>query len=238
VKLRIFIAIAAAIVLASCATTRFEPGPHLTQVQASELPPPDGVDPATGHRPYRIGPLDRLSINVFGVPDLTQTIQTDAGGAISLPLIGQIQASGKTTDQLAREIEGSLRGRYVRDPHVSVNLYETVANLLTVEGEVREPGQYPVLGGMTLMRAIASAKGPTEFARMQEVVVFRTVGGRQMAALYNLTAIRRGLYPDPAVYTDDVIVVGNSPARRLFRDLLTAAPLLTTPIIALLNNNP
>ena len=100
-----------------------------------------------------------------------------------------------------------------------------------------KPGLYPVVGRMTLMRAVATAKGTTEFARLDDVVVFRTVGDRQMAALYNLGAIRRGAYPDPELYASDVVVVGDSPGRRLFRDILQAAPLITAPIIAYLSNS-
>jgi polysaccharide export outer membrane protein len=58
-----------------------------------------------------------------------------------------------------------------------------------------------------------------------------------MAALYNLDAIRRGTYADPRLYADDVVIVGDSPARRLFRDILQAAPLIVTPIVALLQNS-
>jgi len=70
-------------------------------------------------------------------------------------------------------------------------------------------------------------------AGLENVVVFRTVDGQRYARLYNLKAIRMGNYEDPQMYANDVIVVSESTARRLFRDLLTAAPLLTTPIIAL-----
>jgi polysaccharide export outer membrane protein len=64
-------------------------------------------------------------------------------------------------------------------------------------------------------------------------VVFRTVGGKQMAALYNIEGIRRGNYPDPEVFANDVVVVGDSPARRLFKDLVGASALITTPLILL-----
>ena len=223
-----------AIISACAGPARLTPGPHLTVTQQSELPPPTGADVSTTERPFRIGGFDRLSVNVFGVPELSQSVQADASGRISLPLIGAVDANGKTPEELAREIAGRLAGRYVRDPQVSVNLEETVSRVITVDGQVREPGLYPVLGRMTLMRAIATAKGTTEYARLQEVVIFRSVGDQPMAALYNLQAIRRGLYPDPEVFANDVVVVGDSPARRMFRDILQAAPLLTTPIVALL----
>jgi polysaccharide export outer membrane protein len=222
---------------AACSTPpRLEPGPHLTVVSTTELPPPDGVDVSTGERVYRVGPFDKVSIVVFGVDDLSRTLQLDAGGRISMPLIGTIEASGKTPTELATEIATRLRGRYMRDPQVTVNLEETVSQVVTVDGQVREPGLYPVVGRMTLMRAIATAKGASEFARLQDVVVFRRVGGRDMAALYNLAAIRRGAYPDPEIFGNDVVIVGDSAARRLFRDILQASPLFLTPIIAILQN--
>ncbi|MBN9927011.1 polysaccharide export protein, partial [Listeria monocytogenes] len=77
----------------------------------------------------------------------------------------------------------------------------------------------PVTNQMTLVRAIASAKGLTEFAKIDDVVILRTVNGNKMAGLYNLSAIRRGGYDDPPIYANDVIVVGDSSQRRLFRDL-------------------
>jgi polysaccharide export outer membrane protein len=122
----------------------------------------------------------------------------------------------------------------VRDPQVTVNLQETVSQVIAVDGQVREPGLYPVIGRMTLMRAVATAKGLDEFARLDDVVVFRTVDGKKMAALYNIKAIRRGYYDDPEVYANDVVVVGDSMARRIFKDALQALPLVTTPLIYVL----
>ena len=232
----IFGIVVGAAVLVSCThTPPLTGGAHLTIVEGNVLPPPPGAEGATGVRPYRIGAFDKIAVNVFGVPELSQTVQADAGGRVSLPLVGVVEARGKTTEELAEEIEARLRGRYVRDPQVSVNLEETVSQVVTVDGQVREPGRYPVLGRMTLMRAIATAKGTTEFANLDDVVVFRTVGDRQMAALYNLQAIRRGMYADPEIFADDVVVVGDSPGRRLFRDLLQATPLVTAPIIGILS---
>lgn len=236
-RLPTLLALVAAAFLASCATPPFVPGPQLTLVAGDVLPPPEGTDPVTGERPFQIGPFDQLGVSVFGLPELSQRVQVDGGGDVSIPLAGQLHVAGKTTSEVAHEIESRLRGAYVRHPQVSVNVDEVVSQVVTVDGEVREPGLYPVPGHLTLMRAIATAKGVSEFARLEDVVVFRTVGERQMAALYNLQAIRRGLYGDPRIYAGDVVVVGNSPGRRLFRDILQASPLITTPIIALLNRN-
>ena len=81
------------------------------------------------------------------------------------------------------------------------------------------------------MRAIANAKGAAEYARLDDVVVFRSVNGKKMAALYNLTAIRKGLYPDPRIYANDIVVVGDSKARRMFQQFIQMFPLLSTPLV-------
>jgi polysaccharide export outer membrane protein len=181
-----------------------------------------------------LGPYDRVSVDVYGVDDLNRTVQVDGAGRISLPLAGVVDASGKTPAQLESLIEERLRGRYIRDPQVTVNLTETNSQVVTVEGEVGESGLYPVVGRMTLMRAIARARGTTEFARRSHVVVFRTVAGQPMAALYDLRAIQQGAYDDPEIYANDVIVVSEDRARRLFRDLIQGSALITAPVIALL----
>jgi polysaccharide biosynthesis/export protein len=201
------------------------------------LPPPDRSDLFEVNRPYLIGPFDKLVIDVFGIEDLSKKeVQTDAGGRISFPLAGIVEAAGKTPAELEQILAERLRGRFVRNPQVTVNLKETVSQVITVDGQVREPGLYPVIGRMTLMRAVATAKGLAEFAKLDDVVVFRTVKNQKMAALYNLKAVRRGYYEDPEVYANDVVIVGDSSSRRLFKDALQIAPLLTTPLILLLQN--
>ncbi|WP_235536845.1 polysaccharide biosynthesis/export family protein [Sphingomonas sp. Root241] len=226
--------------LAACAgdaplTPSTKGNARLQVVNADALPPPQRADLFEQNRPYLIGPFDRLVIDVFGIEELSKKeVQTDAGGRISFPLAGIIEAAGKTPGELEEVIEERLRGRYIRDPQVTVNLKETVSQVITVDGQVKEPGLYPVIGRMTLMRAVATAKGAGEFAKLKEVVIFRTVGGQKMAALYDLKAIRNGAYDDPEVYANDVIVVGDSQARRIFRDVLSVAPLLTAPLVVLL----
>ena len=183
-------------------------------------------------RPALIGPLDTIQVDVFNVPDLSREMQVDASGRIAMPLAGTIDARGRTAAELGKEIEAALRGRYVRNPEVTVNIKSSVSQVVTIDGQVVEPGLYPVTNQMTLLRAIASAKGLSEFARQEDVVILRTVNGRKMAGLYNIAQIRRGAYDDPSIYANDVIVVGDSPQRRLFRDFVSLAPLLAAPLIA------
>ncbi len=226
--------------LASCGSSQLGGAGSVSDVKVVEqgsLPEPMRVDLFEQNRPYLIGPFDKLTIDVFGIEELsTKEVQTDAGGRISFPLAGIMEAAGKTPSELEVEIEDRLRGQYVRDPQVTVNLKETVSQVVTIDGQVREPGLYPVVGKMTLMRAVAVAKGTSEFAKLDDVVIFRTVNGQKLAALYNLKAIRRGFYNDPEVFANDVVVVGDSTARRLFKDALQLVPLLTTPLVVALQN--
>jgi polysaccharide biosynthesis/export protein len=207
----------------------------LTVVQGtSVLPPPDRGDLTAADRPALIGPLDTIEVSVFGIPDLDREMQVDASGRIAMPLAGTIDARGKTARELALAIEAALRTRYVRDPEVTVNIKSSVSQVVTIDGQVVEPGLYPVTNQMTLMRVIASAKGMSEFARQEDVVILRTVGSQRMAGLFNVAEIRRGAYDDPPVYANDVIIVGDSPQRRLFRDFVSLSPLLAGPLIAVL----
>jgi polysaccharide biosynthesis/export protein len=204
-------------------------------VQSGALPTPDRRDIAVEDRPYLIGPFDKLTIDVFGIEELqAREVQTDASGRISFPLAGVVEAAGKTPGELEKILQERLRAAYVRNPQVTVNLKETVSQVVTVDGEVKEPGLYPVIGRMTLMRAIARAKGVSELAKLDDVVIFRTVQGQKMVGLYNLKAIRRGNYDDPEVFANDVVVVGDSPGRKLFKDGLQVIPALITPLVLLL----
>lgn len=203
----------------------------LAVVNFEALPAPTAVDIRPGRAGYLIGPRDKLAVTVFGIEDLSSKSQVDSSGRISVPLAGSIDVAGETPEQVARSIEARLRTHYVRRPQVTVNVEESLSQIVTVDGEVREPGLYPVSNNMTLLRAVAAAKGSAEFAKLDDVVVFRTVEGKRLAALYNLAAIRRGIYLDPPIYANDVVVVGDSPGRRLFKSLIQLSPLLTTPLI-------
>jgi polysaccharide export outer membrane protein len=219
--------------IAACSNgPRMGEGPEpLSVTKLAVLPPPTGADLVVASSPYHIGPFDKLDVTVFGVPELSGKFQVDAAARLSLPLAGSIDAAGLTPAQLAQAIDQRLRGNYVKNPQVSVNLDETTSQVYTVDGQVGQPGSYPALGNITLMRAVANAKGASEFARLDDVVVFRSVNGRPMAALYNLGAIRRGIYPDPKIYANDIVMVGDSKARRMFQQFLQMFPLLTTPVV-------
>ena len=228
--------IASAFLLVSCAGPRpIVSTQDLTVVDGTEtLPIPSRGDMVAEDRLALVGPLDTISIKVFGVPELSSEMQVDASGRIAMPLIGTVDAGGKTAGELSQDIARQLEGRFLKNPDITVNIISSVSQVVTVDGQVVEPGLYPVTNQMTLMRAIASARGLNEFAKEDDVVILRTVRGQRMAGLYNVTAIRRGVYTDPPLYANDIVIVGDSPQRRMFRDIVGLAPLLASPVIALL----
>lgn len=235
-KLHFAAGLGLALALTACAKDRpFQARPDLQLVDSTSLPPPPGALDASGRPQVLIGSFDRLSIAVFRAADFNRSVDVDGAGSIALPLIGALPAAGRSPRELAADIEGQLRRQYLRDPQVTVQIEKSASQKIVVEGEVEKPGTYPITATSTLLEAIATAEGTTEFSRLEEVVIFRTVGERKMAALYNLDYVRRGIYPNPVVYAGDVIVVGDSPARRRFKDLIAGSTLLTTPIIALVN---
>ncbi|WP_275229105.1 polysaccharide biosynthesis/export family protein [Novosphingobium album (ex Liu et al. 2023)] len=219
--------------LAACAgPAELGGNPKLEVLAGNQLPMPGRTDVQSSTTPYYVGPFDRLVIDVFGIEELSaREVQVDASGRISFPLAGTVNVSGMTPVEIEGELSRLLAAQYIRNPQVTVNLKETLSRVVTVEGQVKKPGLYPVVGRMTLMRAIATAEGTSEYSQLDDIVVFRTVDGQDYAALYNLDAIRHGAYPDPDIFAGDVVMVGESRGRLLFKDVLATAPALLTPLV-------
>ena len=212
--------------LSACSGPNYKPEAASAATPETKLPVPSVEDMTRDQADYRIGPLDKLTVNVFGVPDLTTNGQVDGAGNLAMPLIGQVKAIGETPNSLSAKIAAALDARYIRNPQVSVTVTEAVSALVTVEGSVSKPGQYPVVGRTTLIRVLAAAGGPSEYARLSEAVVFRTVNGQKMVARFNIKDIRGARTEDPEIYGNDVVVVGNNSARQLFKDVISVAPVL------------
>lgn len=211
---------------------------QVTVLNSASLPEPTTGDAAGRTWSYAIGPGDVLIIDVFGIEEMhDREIAVDGGGHISIPLAGSINAAGKTPEELTTLIAARLRENYMRDPQVSVNVKEAVSQFVTVDGQVLEPGNYPVLADMTLMRAVAGARGLAEFAKQDDVVVLRTVNGTRYAGIYNIAAIRRGNYADPPVYAHDVVIVGDSATLRRMKDFIAVLPAITSPLIYILDGS-
>lgn len=174
---------------------------------------------------YRIGPLDKLTINVFRVEDLSGEYQVGLLGNVAMPLIGNVRAVDLTPSELQAELEGKLAQTYLKSPKVAVAILEATGSMLTVEGAVRNPGVFPAYGNTTLIQAIALAKGLDDTANPKRVAIFRQVDGQRMAAAFDLATIRGGIDPDPPVYRGDIIVVEGSNTRKSFLDIVRAVPI-------------
>ena len=152
---RRFLALCGAAALSGCA---YRDGPPLDVVQE-----PQG--------PYTLAAGDRLRIIVFGQDNLSNSYAVDGGGRISMPLIGIVHAGGQTTAQLERTIEARLRNGFLREPKVSVEVEQY--RPFFILGEVKTPGQYAFVDGMTAVTAVAMAGGFTYRARQDFVLVTR-----------------------------------------------------------------
>lgn len=140
---------------------------------------------ATGDAPYALGSGDKVRITVFGQENLSRIYPVDAGGYISMPLIGAVMAGGGTTFQLEERISASLRQKYVKDPKVTVEV-ETYRPFFIL-GEVRNGGQFPYVAGMTVETAVAIAGGFTARAKKRNVQMSRQVNGRTVVRMVPTT---------------------------------------------------
>ncbi len=209
---------------AGCANTGLSPDLPRGSAAYSTLAEPS---PGASHRAYRIGALDTLDVTVFQEPELSaRGLEVDASGAIALPLAGSFPAAGRTAAELSEAIAARLAGTFLVDPRVSVAVAASASQKVAVEGEVVQPGVYDVKGGTTLLAALALARGETRVASLGEVVVFRTVGGKRMGAVFDVSAIRLGRADDPRLAGNDMVIVGRSGTKGLWRDIVTTAPLL------------
>jgi polysaccharide export outer membrane protein len=146
----------------------------------AEAPRPPLEFAEAANAPYTLAPGDRLRVIVFGQESLSNRFGVDDSGAIAMPLIGQVPAKGRTTVQLAREIETRLRNGYIREPHVSVEV--EAYRPLFVLGEVATSGQYSYVTGMTVEAAVAIAGGYTPRARQDRAELTRTIQGVAITA--------------------------------------------------------
>ena len=168
---------------------------------------------------YRIGPSDLLEISVFQVPELSRAVRVNARGALTLPLIGQIQAGGLTGQQLEALIAQKLQETYLQNPQVSVFIKEYVSQRVTVSGSVEKAGVFPISGKTTLMQAIAMAGGLEKFADENDIKVFREgKNGAREVLNFDLEPIRKGEVEDPVLHTSDVVVVARSDSRYAWRN--------------------
>src|SRR6201999_959598 len=150
-------------------------------------------EPATYDNAYHLDAGDKLRVVVFGQEGLTNTYAIDAGGSITMPLIGAVPARGRTPAGLASEISARLRNGYIRDPSVAVEV-ETYRPFFIL-GEVAAPGQYPYVPNMSVESAVAIAGGFSPRARRDSVTLTHTDGSGAMRAVVPLAPARHRRQP-------------------------------------------
>lgn len=142
------------------------------------MPPPVTLAPTDA---YTLDTGDRLRIIVFGQDNLSRSFTVDASGNISMTLIGTVRARGAGTRQLEQKIANALSGTYVKDPRVSVEV--EVYRPFFILGEVRTPGQFSFVNGITIENAVAIAGGFTDRANERKVRVTRRIGDENVSEI-------------------------------------------------------
>ena len=158
---------------------------------------------------YTIGNDDVLAISVWKEPDLTKSIPVRADGKISLPLVGEMQATGKTPLQLEHDISEKLKG-YITAPEVNVIVQQVNSRKFNILGEVGKPGSYSLTASTTLVDAIAMAGGFRDFAKKTGVYVLRNEpGGHQTKLNFNYKDFIKGKNTDQNIRLEpnDTIIV-------------------------------
>ena len=125
--------------------------------------------------PYLLDSGDRLRIFVYGQPNLSRLYTVDHGGWVTVPLIGNVKARGRTTNDLEHSIRAKLGTQYVKDPQVTVDIQQN--RPFFILGEVRTAGQYPYVSGMTIKTAVAIAGGFSERANERKAQITRRING-------------------------------------------------------------
>jgi polysaccharide biosynthesis/export protein len=169
----------------------------------SEVQNPFADDPN-----YVIGPQDVLNVSVWKEPDVTRTVPVRPDGKISLPLLNDVKAAGLTPAQLAAKITDSFK-KYMTDPQVTVIVTEVNSQRIYIMGEVNRAGAFSLLPGMTVLQALSSAGGFTQFANVKNIYLLREENGKRVRHPFNYKEVVSGKNSEQntVLKTGDTIVV-------------------------------
>jgi polysaccharide biosynthesis/export protein len=193
--------------------------PAKAQEADSSKPPAQSAIPAMASDPpkkaaatadpnYVIGAQDVLDVSVWKEPDVSRVVPVRPDGKISLPLLNDVQAAGLTPSQLAAQITDSLK-KYVTTPQVTVIVTTINSQRVYILGEVTRPGAYPILPGMSVLQALSSAGGFTQYARVKSIFVRRFENGKEVKYPFNYKDVINGKKPEQEILlkAGDTIVV-------------------------------
>ena len=163
---------------------------------------------ATADPNYVIGAQDVLDINVWKEPDVSRIVPVRPDGKISLPLLNDVQAAGLTPAQLATQVTESLK-KFVTNPQVTVIVTVINSQRVYILGEVNRPGAFPLIPGMSVLQALSSAGGFTQFAKVKSIFVRRLENGKEAKYPFNYREVISGKKPEQDVLlkAGDTIVV-------------------------------
>jgi len=157
---------------------------------------------------YKIGPQDVVRIDVWKEPEISRTIPVRPDGKISLPLLNDVPAAGLTAMELANSLREGL-SKYLNNPQVTVTVTEINSRRVYITGEVNHPGSFALLPNMTVLQALSSAGGFTQFAKLKNIYVLRTESGKQVKHPFNYKEVIKGNLAEQNItlQSGDVIVV-------------------------------
>ncbi len=191
------------------------------QESSAKSPEPVGVAPSSANQVgkasatkphddnFVIGNDDVLAVNVWKEPDISRSIPVRSDGKISLPLVGEVQAAGRTPLKLEEDIAGRLRS-YIAEPEVTVMVQQINSEKFNILGQVVHPGSYPLTNSATVLDAIAVAGGFRDFAKQKAIYVLRqNPGGGESRIPFNYKTVVKGKDPEQNIKLEprDTIVV-------------------------------
>ena len=168
----------------------------------------NAVSTSAGDKEYVIGRGDQLQIMVWKEKDLSQNMAVRIDGRISLPLIGDVVAAGKTIDELTKDLEKRF-SEVVTDPAVSVMLIQSKSWRYYIIGKIKQPGEFPIDFPITVLQAIAKSGGFLDWAKTDNISILRQTGGREVIIKFDYDTLTKGqdLAQNIQIKPGDTIIV-------------------------------
>ena len=157
---------------------------------------------------YKIQPGDILSISVWREPDMQLEVLVKPDGRLSFPLVGELSALGKTTEQLKKEVTDGL-AKYIPDLSVNVAVKQPDGNKIYVIGKVNKPGEFVMSRQLDVMQALSVAGGTAKFASLDDIRILRRQNDKQKMYLFEYSAVEKGknLSQNILLQSGDIVVV-------------------------------
>jgi polysaccharide biosynthesis/export protein len=183
---------------------------HETPVAMASIAKPAGNSASKPHdNSFVIGNDDVLAINVWKEPDISRSVPVRSDGKISLPLVGEVQATGQTPLKLEQEIASKLSS-YISEPEVTVMVQQINSEKFNILGQVAKPGAYSLTNSATVLDAIALAGGFRDFAKQKSIYVLRqSPDGKEVRIAFNYKNVVNGKHPEQNIKLEphDTVVV-------------------------------